>query len=443
MFEAYFSSFTATFIQTASAALLCYYVLRDVLKKSRTAVFWQTLLFVIANSCIFAIFANLFREEYYAPMYFVCLLCGWWYLRRITGENSGWLFLLACMTLNFMYFCTTTSYVIYRIWLPQYSGEVYAYSDIVVLAIPILIFWLPYAMVFRHLYVKLRHLTIPNRWRLSAIPLLFTLALWLQEFFLPSELIGLNATCLIQGFIILCAFITYYQMGAALTNAEKAIREDENLKFLSHQLELQKTRMEDLEAHAEELKRIRHDRRQHVEVLKALLSEGNNEKAREYLEDYEESIRQNIQPPLCENFAADVICRRYEVLARQSDINTNISLSLSKTPGISSSDLAVVLGNLWENAIAAALDSAENKFIKLTAVEKDNKVLIRMENSFGGAIVKEDDKYLSTKAGRNQAVGIGLDSIKTAAVRYGGFAEFTHEDQVFTASVLLCQDKPN
>lgn len=76
--------------------------------------------------------------------------------------------------------------------------------------------------------------------------------------------------------------------------------------------------MEDLEAHAEELKRIRHDRRQHAEVLKALLSEGNNEKAREYLKDYEESIRQNIQPPLCENFAADVICRRYEVLSGQT-----------------------------------------------------------------------------------------------------------------------------
>ena len=188
-------------------------------------------------------------------------------------------------------------------------------------------------------------------------------------------------------------------MGAALTNAEKAIMEDENLKFLSRQLELQKTRMEDMEAHAEELKRIRHDRRQHLEVLKALLADNNIEKAREYLQDYEDSIREKIQPPLCENFAADAICRRYEVLAKQSGINTNISLIPSKNPGISSSDLAVILGNLWENAITAALDSKENRFINLAAVEKDNKVLIRMENSFGGAIVKENDKYLSTKAG--------------------------------------------
>lgn len=76
IFEAYFSSFTVTFIQTAGAALLCYYVLREVLKKSRSVIFWQTLLFVTANSCIFTVFANLLRKEYYAPMYFICLVCG-------------------------------------------------------------------------------------------------------------------------------------------------------------------------------------------------------------------------------------------------------------------------------------------------------------------------------------------------------------------------------
>ncbi len=97
-------------------------------------------------------------------------------------------------------------------------------------------------------------------------------------------------------------------MSSALNNAEKAIGEQERRKFLAHQFDLQKTRMEDLEAHAEEMRRIRHDRRQHVEVLKGLLAEGNVAKAREYLQDYEDSISKNIQPPFVLQ-----LCRRYDL----------------------------------------------------------------------------------------------------------------------------------
>lgn len=250
-------------------------------------------------------------------------------------------------------------------------------------------------------------------------------------------MVGVAVSCILKGFIVFCSFLTYSQMSSALNNAEKAIREEERRKFLTHQFDLQKSRMDDLEAHAEEMRRIRHDRRQHVEVLKGLLARGDVEQAREYLQDYEDSISKNIQPPLCCNFAADTICSRYQALAKQSGIKTILSLSLSKNPGVSGSDLAVILGNLWENAIAAALDASSEQFIRLKVVEKHEKIFIRMENNFGNIVLRDDGRYLSTKAGRNYAEGIGLSSIKAAAAKYGGIAEFSHNEDVFTSSILL------
>ena len=81
-----------------------------------------------------------------------------------------------------------------------------------------------------------------------------------------------------------------------------------------------------MESHAEDMKRIRHDRRQHVRVLRGLLENGEVKEALDYLEDYEGSMADAIQPPLCENFVTDTLCRRYEALAKKAGVEVSISV---------------------------------------------------------------------------------------------------------------------
>lgn len=89
---------------------------------------------------------------------------------------------------------------------------------------------------------------------------------------------------------------------------------------------------------------------------------------------------------------------------------------------------------------ASGIDAAADKFIQLKVLERDDKIFIRMENSFENIVIQDDGKYLSTKAGRNYAEGIGLSSIKAAAAKYGGIADFSHKEKVFISSVLLHQN---
>lgn len=437
MLESYLSAFLVTFIISGSAALLCFCVVRDALIKKWSIILIQSLIFASLNGCVFSACVALWGEDYYIFMYGVCILCGWQYLYKVTKENRIWLFFLICMTFSFLFFCASVSYLFYTIWMPEASSDLYIYEDVLFFGSPLILFWYPFYWYMRKLYLKVRGLFIPHMWRLCILPVMFSFLLWLQSVILPGDMVGVAVSCILKGFIVFCSFLTYSQMSSALNNAEKAIGEQERRKFLAHQFDLQKTHMEDLEAHAEEMRRIRHDRRQHVEVLKGLLARGDVERAREYLQDYEDSISKNIQPPLCCNFAADTICSRYQALAKQSGIKTILSLSLSKNPGVSGSDLAVILGNLWENAIAAALDASSEQFIRLKVVEKHEKIFIRMENNFGNIVLRDDGRYLSTKAGRNYAEGIGLSSIKAAAAKYGGIAEFSHNEDVFTSSILL------
>ena len=86
----------------------------------------------------------------------------------------------------------------------------------------------------------------------------------------------------------------------------------------------------------------------------------------------------------------------------------------------------------------AALDAEEGRrFIRLKVQTEAGRVLIRMENSFSGPVCEENERFLSTKPGRNKAEGVGIASIRAVAERYGGIAGFTYTPDAFTASVLL------
>ena len=169
-----------------------------------------------------------------------------------------------------------------------------------------------------------------------------------------------------------------------------------------------------------------------------MLEHEDIQKALEYLADYEQSMAEAIKPSLCENFVADTLCRRYAALAEQSDIHLEITVAFPQNTGIAGSDIAIILGNLWENAITAALDCTDAKrFICLWIQTQKDKVLIRMQNGYVGEIHFEEDKFYSTKKGRIDREGIGIRSIRAVAKKYGGLAEFTYTDDTFTASVVL------
>ena len=151
-----------------------------------------------------------------------------------------------------------------------------------------------------------------------------------------------------------------------------------------------------------------------------------------------------MKPPLCENFVADTICRRYQTLAVQCGIRVSVHACLAQDAGIAGNDLAVILGNMWENAIAAVLDGTnEQKFIRLWIQSQKDRVMIRMENGYSSILIDDNSQFLSTKQDQYKKEGIGISSIKAVAEQYEGTAEFSYTAEVFTVSVLLyIQDNP-
>lgn len=101
-------------------------------------------------------------------------------------------------------------------------------------------------------------------------------------------------------------------------------------------------------------------------------------------------------------------------------------------------DLITMLGNILDNAIAAAIQKENESSIKVRIfMQKNGKLCImKVVNDFIGKLKEEDGKLLSTKkeAGIH---GLGIISVSKIAEQYGGYLEYYVEDLKFHAILVL------
>lgn len=205
---------------------------------------------------------------------------------------------------------------------------------------------------------------------------------------------------------------------------------------LEHQLKLNEAQYCRISETIENSRKMRHDLRHHMLTLQGYLNENDIDHARKYIEYYLHTLDQEKLHIYSENAIINYIVSHYHMTAGQQDIL--FCCPPLEIPGelpIEAADLSVILGNLLENALTAA-SSAEtgNRYINLNILYTSQILVITVDNSFAGEIKKEGDAYISQKSGHQ---GLGIASITSIARSYDGGVEFTHEDHVFHASVML------
>ena len=228
-------------------------------------------------------------------------------------------------------------------------------------------------------------------------------------------------------YLLLCV-IFYFIVNALV---KKAKTEDRN-----HILEMQEKQYESLQRYIDAYAKARHDFRQTIYTLTELSEEKDYQAIDEYLHRYRNELPQRDTATFCDDHALNALLNHYFQKADADSIHTELNVTLPEVLYIDSIDLCSIIGNILENAITACLDvPSEKRFIRMVISEEQNSELyIAISNSFGGKLRKKGDRYLSTHRGGN---GIGLISIAATASKYGGTADFSHDDEVFYSDVVL------
>lgn len=198
-----------------------------------------------------------------------------------------------------------------------------------------------------------------------------------------------------------------------------------------------------MEQFQQEMQRIRHDIKNHVQYAQSMIEQGEYETAIGYLGKLHDSAARLEAPVQCGNKVVDIVLgHSLAAMGRQGlrcELNVLVPPAL---PPIDDLDLCTLFGNLLDNAVEACsriTDPSADCHVAVNASVKKSYLFVNISNSYNGELKLQNNIYQTVKTGE-RFCGIGLSNVRRVVERYGGELSIRHDDHVFTVSVMLAID---
>lgn len=240
-----------------------------------------------------------------------------------------------------------------------------------------------------------------------------------------QHLLSIASSCLFASAILL--FITY-------SHHAKKDSEAMQMKSELSRLQTEKSYYEILDQQNQQLMIYVHDAKKHLAAIQALNDDpqiGNYVTAlSQQLADYSRNCHSG-------NKLLDVIIHKYVVDCKMRGIQFEYDVKVCNLSQLEDIDLVAILGNLMDNAIAAAEGSTE-KTVSLNTVHRNSYSVIILANSCDTPPKQSGNRLLSTKSD-TQAHGFGLKSVKKTIQKYQGDYEWNYDVDAkqFTMTVMI------
>lgn len=228
-------------------------------------------------------------------------------------------------------------------------------------------------------------------------------------------------------------------MYITLNKMQSDSAEKEKLRILKITLASQEKFVEEAKAHYAEMKTLRHDIRHYITTAATLISDGKAEDARKYLENIlDEKVGGNIAGVDTGNAVIDAVINNRIADCSQNNIEIKCLID-SRFEGISDTDISILLSNVLDNAICGCKGVVSPK-IELVIGTRMSFTYIIVRNSIPTSVLSQNPE-LETNKDDKAVHGLGIDSMRRIAKKYGGSVEFREEDSVFIAEIWLNRQK--
>lgn len=180
-----------------------------------------------------------------------------------------------------------------------------------------------------------------------------------------------------------------------------------------------------------EIRRYRHDVKNFLSGVLFNLEEDKTDLVKTSIREQLSSFNNFDKYALSKNVLNALLAFKAE---NSSDIKFSYEINVKKSYSFNDIDLAVLLGNLIDNAVEAVEKVNENKWINVTVFYNENALHLIVTNPTNE---KPDVLNLTTTKKNKKDHGIGLISVKSLAEKYNGNVTFSCKDMVFKAVVIL------
>lgn len=211
---------------------------------------------------------------------------------------------------------------------------------------------------------------------------------------------------------------------------------EESLKYADQSILTQKKQFDTLAQHMDDMKKARHDLRQHLTVVQSYIEKDDKAGLKNYIDLYRSELPPDVLELYCRNDVVNAIVCYYAGVARDAHIRFDAKTDYPDACSISETAITVLLGNMLENAIEACQRQGDQtSFIKLRIKRHgSSELLIVMDNTCEEPVLFRDEMPVSTK---REGMGIGTSSMQGIAERYHGTVQFEWKEGIFYTSVLM------
>ena len=307
------------------------------------------------------------------------------------------------------------------------NSEILSISYIVVMRISILV--LSY-IFYQYKNNQKNDVDIPNKYYLIIVFVLIgSLYLYINFIsYLDYSIYDIIASSLIVLCINISVILLYYSISKSIIAInERDIMNQQNQSYINQ--------MNIINQSIENSIILKHDIKNQLFMIKALSLENKNSEINEYINNIVPMFDNNGLAH-SNNFVIDSIINFKLYNLKSLNVEIVVEINVPKQLNISGYDITVILGNLLDNTIEALMFDHENKSLNIIIKYSKENLLIYIENSFNGIIIKEQNKYVTIKA-NNKQHGIGLISIDKTLSKYGGHLQINSDNNLFCVDVLI------
>ena len=183
------------------------------------------------------------------------------------------------------------------------------------------------------------------------------------------------------------------------------------------------------------IRTLKHDMKNHILSLQTLLKRDDREEIEKYLSSMQDFMSNPSEHVTTGNDAIDSLFNYKLQSARERLDEVETKISIPEKLMLRSFDLNVILGNLLDNAIDAAMQTEERK-LRMTMKLEKGVLFLNLCNSCQGIPEGKKGSLETTKADRENH-GMGLSSVRRIVEKYHGDMELFCENGVMEVDIIM------
>ena len=197
---------------------------------------------------------------------------------------------------------------------------------------------------------------------------------------------------------------------------------------------LKKEYSEKIEENIAELRKLRHDMKNHFVIIDGYAHDNDTKKIISYVERMTTEYTSHYTITTPSKLISSLLNSKYQ-LCQKKKIKFSFSQNFNDIY-LDDFDILTILGNLLDNAILAS-GKCEHSYISLDITQQNSYLKIHCQNNHTEHLAEENHKLLSTKENDGKPHGLGLENVQQTVDRQSGTMNIQYDSSTFIVTIII------